>query len=335
MAAVASGALSHRSPGRWRLQEMRESVLLKQPMHGADQFRAGRGSDRSTNGKVPAFAGCAPLPHFAKASDVTRRPMNPNLNNAIQIRIIDKAVQAYLQQYPFGFGREPAMHRTALVNLRQGLQVRPEVGNGETALADPSKHGLAPDEMQRTQRLFVRLRVPGTQQQWAWEVLAWKTAHIPRSSRTVLSIGCGGGVELILIRALLPEAKIAAVDFQDHMPRPVKAALDVRFVRGHFNDFLAQHLESFDAVFCHHVLEHLYEPELTLRLILRCLKPNGSLIAGLPMEGCADGVFAGAMRRIVSNPRALHPLDIGILDAGHAWKTHPADLRATLEKEGF
>src|SRR5262249_8248532 len=99
-----------------------------------------------------------------------------------------------------------------------------------------------------------------------------------------------------------------------HMPQAAKTALDLRFVRGHFNDFLVQHLESFDAVFCNHVLEHLYEPELTLRLLLRCLKPNGSLIAGLPMEGCPDGVFAGDMRRIASNPCALHPLDIGILD---------------------
>src|SRR5215510_15050334 len=119
------------------------------------------------------------------------------------------------------------------------------------------------------------------------------------------------------------------------MPQAAKTALDLQFVRGHFNDFLVQQHESFDAVFCNHVLEHLYEPELTLRLILRCLKPKGSLIAGLPMEGCADGVFARHMRRIAANPCALHPLDIGILDAGHAWKTNPADLRATLEKEGF
>src|SRR5262245_37795919 len=52
-------------------------------MYGADQFRPGIGSDRSTPGKVPAFAGCAPLPHFAKASDATSRRMNQNLNNPI------------------------------------------------------------------------------------------------------------------------------------------------------------------------------------------------------------------------------------------------------------
>src|SRR5262249_11602909 len=87
--------------------------------------------------------------------------------------------------------------------------------------------------------------------------------------------------------------------------------------------------------FCNHVLEHLFEPEVTLGLVRRSLRAGGSLIAGLPMEGCSDGVFASAMRRMASRPAALHILDIGVLDAGHAWKTNPADLRATLEREGF
>jgi len=32
---------------------------------------------------------------------------------------------------------------------------------------------------------------------------------------------------------------------------------------------------------------------------------------------------------------ALHVVDVGILDAGHAWKTNPADLKATLHRQGF
>jgi SAM-dependent methyltransferase len=115
----------------------------------------------------------------------------------------------------------------------------------------------------------------------------------------------------------------------------MKAGLGLQFVQGHFNDFLARNQRRFDAVFCNHVLEHVYEPEVTLGLIRCSLKPGGHLVAGLPMEGCPDGLFARAMRRMAAAPSALHIMDVGILDAGHAWKTNPPDLKATLEGEGF
>jgi hypothetical protein len=38
---------------------------------------------------------------------------------------------------------------------------------------------------------------------------------------------------------------------------------------------------------------------------------------------------------MAAKPSSLHILDVGVLDAGHAWKTNPGDLKATLEKEGF
>lgn len=257
------------------------------------------------------------------------------MNSAIQIRILDKPVQAYLQRHPFGFGYESEMNRAALANLRQGLRVRPPAESLEPYMADPDKPDLTRDEKRSIHHWFERLAVPSPQRQWGWSGLAWKVARIPRSARTVLSIGCGGGVELILIRALLPEAKLVSIDFQDSVPETVKSALALRFVKGHFNDFLSQRGDSFDAVFCNHVLEHLYEPEATLGLLRERLTADGCLVAGLPMEGCDDGVFSKAMRRMTSNPASLHPMDLGILDAGHAWKTNPVDLRKTLKELGF
>ncbi|HEV2619324.1 MAG TPA: hypothetical protein VGU23_05235, partial [Acidobacteriaceae bacterium] len=33
--------------------------------------------------------------------------------------------------------------------------------------------------------------------------------------------------------------------------------------------------------------------------------------------------------------KSIHPLDAAYLDAGHPWKTNPADLKQTMERAGF
>ena len=257
------------------------------------------------------------------------------MDSAFQIEIVDKDVQAYLQKYPFGVGSRSDLNRKALLDLRRGLHVRPKAEETQFLDADPTALCLSAEEISSIGNWFERLQVEDSQQTWAWRSLAWKLMRIPRNTASVLSIGCGGGIELVVMRALLPEADLVAVDFDDKVPTRVKDALGLHFFQEHFNTFLSRSERLFDLVFCNHVLEHLYEPEVTLQLIRRSLRPNASLIAGLPMEGCSDGVFAASMRRIVSKASALHILDVGVLDAGHAWKTNPADLRSTLERQGF
>lgn len=261
--------------------------------------------------------------------------MIERLDSAFQIEIADKDVQAYLQRHPFGIGSHPDLNRKAFRDLRQGLRVRPLAEETHWQTADPTALSLSSVEVASIESWFERLKVEDSQQRWAWRSLAWKLMKVPRNAGSVLSIGCGGGTELVVIRALLPEATLFAVDFDDKVPPKTKDALRLRFFREHFNTFLSRNEGLFDLVFCNHVLEHLYEPEVTLELVRRSLKPNGSLIAGLPMEGCSDGVFAASMRRIVCKASGLHILDVGVLDAGHAWKTNPSDLRSTLERQGF
>lgn len=261
--------------------------------------------------------------------------MVQGMDNALQIAISDKDIQAYLQRHPFGIGRQSDFNQIVLASLRRSLRFRPQSPASDWQLADPARLELTPVEVDRIQNWFNRLEVQESQRTWAWQSLAWKISRIPRNARSVLSIGCGAGIELILIRALLPQADLFAVDFDNKVPPAVKTALGLRFHQAHFNDFLAVNAGQFDLVFCNHVLEHLFEPEATLDLVRRSLTSGGSIIAGLPIEGCSDGVFASAMRRMAAKPTELHILDIGILDAGHAWKTNPADLKATLENQGF
>lgn len=257
------------------------------------------------------------------------------LASGIQIGIADKDIQVYLQRHPFGIGNRFDLNRAALIKLRLGLHVRPQAVVPELHSADPDDLNLTRLERESVTRWFGRLKVDDAQQAWAWQSLAWKITRLPRDAGSVLSIGCGEGIELILIRALLPQAQLFAVDFDDKIPCGFKDALGLQFSKGHFNDFLARSEGLFDVVFCNHVLEHLFEPEVTLTLIRRSLRPGGRLVAGLPMEGCSDGVFASSMQHMASKPFALHTLDVGVLDAGHAWKTNPADLKATLEKQEF
>ena len=56
----------------------------------------------------------------------------------------------------------------------------------------------------------------------------------------------------------------------------------------------------FDAIFCHHVIEHISNPEETLKEMIRVLKPAGSCVIGTPDfdSGCA--------RLFGENYRLLH-----------------------------
>jgi hypothetical protein len=87
--------------------------------------------------------------------------------------------------------------------------------------------------VQRIQGLFKEVNLPDSQQQWAWQALAWKLRKIPRDAKSVLSIGCAGGIELILIRGLLPQVELTAVDFESHLvPYPEQLELRWHFVGG-------------------------------------------------------------------------------------------------------
>ena len=126
------------------------------------------------------------------------------LENALQIAISDKEIQAYLQRHPFGIGHRSDFNQTALSSLRCALRFRPQSPPSDCQLADPAKPDLTPEEVSGIQSWFEQLAVEESQRLWAWRSLVWKICRIPRTARSVLSIGCGGGIELILIRALLP-----------------------------------------------------------------------------------------------------------------------------------
>src|SRR5262245_15122781 len=124
--------------------------------------------------------------------------MVQGLDSALQIAISDKEIQAYLQRHPFGIGHRYDFNQTALSSFGRSLRFCPQSPPSDWQLADQTRVDLTPEEVSRIQNWFERLQVPESERSWAWRVLAWKISRIPRNARSVLSIGCGAGIELIL-----------------------------------------------------------------------------------------------------------------------------------------
>ncbi len=96
----------------------------------------------------------------------------------------------------------------------------------------------------------------------------------------VLVAGCGAGHEAAYIAKYFP-AIVEAFDIE-HAPDSALAELpNVNFQAGSVEDI--QHPDdSFDAVFYHHVIEHVGDPQASLAEIARVLAPNGWLFIGTP-----------------------------------------------------
>jgi 2-polyprenyl-6-hydroxyphenyl methylase/3-demethylubiquinone-9 3-methyltransferase len=96
----------------------------------------------------------------------------------------------------------------------------------------------------------------------------------------VLDVGCGGG---ILTEALaLRGARMTGLDLS---PGPLRVArdhaleqgLDIDYVEAAAEDFADLHPETFDAVCCMEMLEHVPDPASVLKAMARLVKPGGKI----------------------------------------------------------
>ncbi len=104
----------------------------------------------------------------------------------------------------------------------------------------------------------------------------WQQIDQPR----VLVAGCGAGHEAVAVGQEL-RAEIDAVDVEDFVPAELKNLADVRFRVASVCQ-LPFDSSSFDAVFYHHVIEHVDDPVGSLQELGRVLKPGGWLFVGTP-----------------------------------------------------
>ena len=102
----------------------------------------------------------------------------------------------------------------------------------------------------------------------------------------ILDLGCGRGFYAKAITTLYPGAAVAGVDFNPDYLAEAKAqtyATTVRLARADARA-LPFPSESFDAVVCSEVLEHIVEDRAALREINRVLRNGGLLLVSVPHQ---------------------------------------------------
>jgi 2-polyprenyl-3-methyl-5-hydroxy-6-metoxy-1,4-benzoquinol methylase len=252
-----------------------------------------------------------------------------------EMRIADSDLQAYLQRWPFATGPDPVRNLIGCAAIRKTLQPRQPSTASNVVMLAPEQTLLATQESQRVQNAFRALHFDVARQRTLNNDFAWEVNQVPRSSRKVLVIGCGDGMELLFLRSILPQANITAIDYRDSLTPEVKALVNLVFLEGDFRLYLdSLAAGDYDLIFSNHTLEHLYAPDETIKILCGLLAPGGSLISTLPMDANPGSPFLSKVARIAA-AKAVHPLDLVFLDAGHPWKTNPADLNRTLHAAGF
>ncbi len=252
---------------------------------------------------------------------------------ALQIRITDLKMQAYLQRHPFADGPDAAMNAAARQAIAAGLTPRPAAPGVTPIQLTPAQTVLPAHDSAAVDRLLTQIHIPAAKQRYYRNDFAWEANLIPRTAKNVLVIGCGDGMELLFLRAVLPAAAITAIDYGNTLLPGLQAAVGFRFLQGDMNTHLRSLTREYDLVFSNHTMEHLYTPDEMLALLTSLLLPLGHLVAVLPMAGKPGVPF---LRRIhAAAGKATHPMDMVYLDAGHPWKTSPGDLKQTFAAAGL
>jgi len=262
---------------------------------------------------------------------------------AFQMPVEAPEMRAYLQRYPFALGPDKAMNERCVEAIRHHFTMRPhrdllprEKVTAAAVRLRPEETGLPPEVLARLYALMDQAGVPTEKRAAMIDDFGWETKMIP-ASRSVLVIGCGEGVELLFLRAMLPDAAITAVDYTDSMTREFQKVVGVRFFSGDMHGILngfGERNERFDLVSSNHTLEHLYTPDAMLATLSGLLNEDGALISTLPMDACEGSPFLERVTAMARS-RKIHPVDVVYLDAGHPWKTNPEDIQRSLVAAGF
>ena len=176
---------------------------------------------------------------------------------------------------------------------------------------------------------------------WKSFIAKWREDNI--ASRTgnpirVLDAGCGDGINLIGLRDILGEEGLSfSLYGLDYNPLRIKRADEhlpgVVGLLGNVTELPFKD-GSFDLILCNHVLEHIHNDVVAMKVLRRVLSPHGILIIGVPNEGCA----IARLRNHLIQPSISKTTDHVQF---YTWpvfekRLHAAGLKAVaLEREGF
>ncbi len=153
----------------------------------------------------------------------------------------------------------------------------------------------------------------------------------PLDGKTLLDIGCGGG---LLAEALTRRgARVTGIDVGEAALEVARlhlheSGLDIEYRLATAEDFAAEHAGGFDVVTCLELLEHVPEPDSVIVAAARLLKPGGRLV--LSTINRNPKAFALA---IVGAEYLLRLLPRGTHDYRNFIK--PSELAASLRAAGL
>lgn len=160
-------------------------------------------------------------------------------------------------------------------------------------------------------------------------------AATPLAGKTVLDIGCGGGIlaEGMAFRG----AKVTGIDMDETTLKIAKLHaiesnrnIDYRHtsVENVATEFQQQDKEGFDVITCMELLEHVPNPESIINACKYLVKPNGHLFFSTINRNLKSYLFAivGAEYILKLVPRGIHE---------YAKFIKPSELAAWLRQAGF
>lgn len=185
------------------------------------------------------------------------------------------------------------------------------------------------------ERLLQRSGVEGRAARHAFNDLHWKMLAVPPRSSNILSFGCGGGLELLALRARCKPAQISAIDWiasvSDEVLKNSRASFEACEILKKISNLEMQH----DLVFSNHVLEHMFNIDEVLRHLHNALKPGGYLVSAMPLDATSKDLFVNDLLKAQREPSRIRHLNLPYFDLGHPWKSNWSDLYESLSRVGF
>ncbi len=105
-------------------------------------------------------------------------------------------------------------------------------------------------------------------------------AHVPKTTKRLLDLGCGSGALGRKIKEEL-HCQVVGVTCSEAEAEMAARCLDEVLICD-LNSFEPLEMGQFDCIVCSHVLEHLYRPDEVLKRLRHGLSPDGTLIVALP-----------------------------------------------------
>ncbi|MFQ5672109.1 MAG: glycosyltransferase [Nitrospinales bacterium] len=132
---------------------------------------------------------------------------------------------------------------------------------------------------------------------------------VPQEARCILEIGCGAGMTGRALKER-PGVFVAGIERAARAAQQARQALD-DVVEGNIETMALPYEEnSFDCIIAADVLEHLADPLAVLKKLMRCLKPEGTVVASIP-----NVQFFGVVQRLIEGNWTYQKE--GILDETH------------------